>query len=163
MIRPFSARRPIIMGSITGSYLGIILWLGWLLVSGNLPEGPGWAVPLVAMVYGAFIVPLAAVGLLIFGLPAAQVVEGDFRAWWLPIASLIMGAIGGKILASILYYLLWQNFRAPWGGGLIGPEIVIGAATGLCFWWFERKWRIADEYRRRTEGEWSADFDPENL
>lgn len=163
MIRPFSARRPLIMGSILGSYLGIFLWVAYLFVRDALPNGPDWALPLAAIVYGAFIVPISAVGLLIFGLPAASAVEGDFRAWWLPIASIIMGAIGGKIMASMLYYLLWGNFYAPGGSQWFGPGVVIGASTGLAFWWFERKWRIADDYRRRTEGEWSGDFDPDNL
>lgn len=163
MIRPFSARRPIIMGAIFGSYLGLLLWSVVLVVRDAMPDGPVWALPLLMLVYGAFIVPVSAMGLLIFGLPAARAVEGEFRAPWLPLAALLMGAIAGNIVASGISLIAQGRWFPPGGLDPLGPGSLVGAATGLCFWWFERQWRASDAYRRATEGEWSGDFDPDNL
>ncbi|MBB3764346.1 hypothetical protein [Sphingomicrobium lutaoense] len=163
MIRPFSARRPIIMGAIFGSYLGLFLW-GMLLVARDMvPSGPAWALPLMILVYGAFIVPVAALGLLLFGLPAARAVGGDFRAPWLPLAAVVMGAIAGNLLVAGVLILTTGRWGTPGGIDPLGPGTLIGAATGLAFWWFERQWRADDADRRQREGEWSGDFDPDDL
>lgn len=157
MVRPFSARRPIIMAAMVGSFLGGGLWLGIALLTGTHLFGGPLGILLGYLVAATFLTPIAALGIVLFGLPAAEAVGESWRAWWVPIAAILMGAIAGRILYSMLLFLLWQRFFPPGGAVLADPGLIIGGAVGFSFWWFERQWRIVDAARRAVEGEWDEE------
>lgn len=161
MTRPFSAKRPIIMASMAGSFLGSAIWLGTAMLSGTFFFGGPAGIALGYLVAAAFITPIAALGIVLFGLPAAEAVGDSWRAWWVPIAAIVMGAIAGRILYSMLLFLLWQRLMPPGGFVWADPGVIIGASVGLAFWWFERQWRIVDGARRAAEGEWDERTGPD--
>ena len=161
MTRPFSAKRPIIMASMVGSFLGAALYMAAALASGIFFFGGPVQIVIGYVVASAFITPIAALGIVMFGLSSAEAVGKSWRAWWVPIAAIIMGAIAGRILYSMLLFILYQRLMLPSGELWPDPGIIVGAAVGLSFWWFERQWRIVDGARRAAEGEWDEVTGPD--
>ena len=94
-MRPFIPKAPIIMGSISGTFLG-----SFLLIALGLATGGGAAVlasagPLIVLT-GA-LVAISAFAIVIFGYPAANAVGEAWREQWVWLAAILMGALAGWI------------------------------------------------------------------
>ncbi|MCM8557557.1 hypothetical protein [Sphingomicrobium sediminis] len=154
MMKPFIPRAPIIMGSITGTFIGSILLIVALLLFDREGFDAGLQeIPLLLMMT-ALLVPISAFAIVIFGYPAAAAVGEAWRKPWVGIAALLMGGLAGLITRITLVSVFAGGFARPGGLGVMPVDagIIYGASVGLAYWMFERDWRLRDEARRAAEG-----------
>ncbi|MCJ7421649.1 hypothetical protein [Sphingomicrobium astaxanthinifaciens] len=149
MMRPFIPRAPIIMGAISGSFLGSLALVVIALVAGGRID-PAMLVPLLLLT-GA-LVPVAAFAIVLFGYPAANAVGSAWREKWVWVAALLMGALAGWMTRIALMAVIAGGSFGMAGDWPVDPGPVYGASVGLCFWLFERDWRLRDAARRAAEG-----------
>ena len=150
MMRPFIPKAPVIMGAISGSFLGSVAMLLIGLAIGAGEEVLASAGPLLVLT-GA-LVPIAAFGIVLFGYPAANAVGEAWRERWVWIAAIAMGALAGWMTRLVLMAVIAGGSFGMAGEWAVDPGLVYGASVGLCFWLFERDWRVRDERRRAAEG-----------
>lgn len=154
MMRPFSPRAPIILASISGTFIGSIV-LALILFAVD-PEGAAALLSDVSLylIMSALIVPVSAFAILIFGYPAAAAVGKAWRAWWVPLAAILMGALAGLITRITLTSVIAGGIARAEAFGVmpVDPGLVFGACVGLAYWYFERDWQARQERRRAAEG-----------
>ncbi|MCJ8190645.1 hypothetical protein [Sphingomicrobium aestuariivivum] len=150
MMRPFIPKAPVVMGAISGSFLGTLLMVGI-----GLALGSGLEAGMIAQLFllTAALVPVSAFAIVIFGYPAANAVGEAWREKWVWVAAVLMGALAGWMTRIALMAVIAGGSFGVAGDWAVDPGPVYGAAVGFCFWLFERDWRIRDAARRAAEGE----------
>ncbi len=141
--RPAHPRRlpAFLSAALTGAYAGIALQC--LLAWSSEPNGPDWpdagAMVLMLAIYGLIALPFVALGLLVFGIPAARL----FHRWrgraWMGLVAALCGALAGKLAYHAIDRLLFFGTYRPWAIEHVDLGLCYGVPAGLAWWWFNRR------------------------
>lgn len=102
----------------------------------GLPEASDWIGILVFILFftvGA--IPVVALGLAIFGLPAALLLRRSAHQWWVGVLAVFWGAIAGKLI----FYGVDKVLKFGSFFNDAEPGILFGVPTALAWWFMMRR------------------------
>jgi hypothetical protein len=127
--------------ALTGAYAGIALQC--LLAWSSEPDGLDWSdagamVPIVA-IYGLIALPFVALGLFVFGIPAARLLRRWRDRPWMGLVAAVCGTLAGKLAYHAIDRLLFFGAYRPWTIERVDLGLCYGVPAGLAWWWFNRR------------------------
>ena len=136
--------RAFVFSVLIGAFAGIAIQM--LVTLSPEPFDPGelWALPVMFAAYGALAVPFVAIGLALFGVPAAQVLRGQAHKWWVGIVAVVWGAVTGKLVFFAIDHSL---FLGQYEIAKVGPYdmgLIYGVPTALAWWLLHRREIVSD-------------------
>ena len=139
---------------LAGAYGGITLQggLAWSLE----PDRFGWpdagAIALLLAVYGLIALPFVALGLAVFGIPAARLLHRWRDRPWMGLVAAVCGGLAGKLAYHAIDRLLFFGAYRPWAIERADPGLCYGVPAGIAWWWFNRRDRSPARWRELGDG-----------
>lgn len=134
-----SNRRAFFLGAIIGAYVGVSLLMAVTLWREPPSSSELWTFPVLILGYGTFALPFVILGLAIFGLPAAYLLRGRAREWWVGGIALLWGALAGKLMFYAIDHLLFFGLYDLDEVSIRDMGIIWGVPTALAWWALHRR------------------------
>ena len=122
-----------------GGFAGVTLQLIMTTWREPVDASKLWVIPAIILAYGSFALPFVAVGLAIFGLPAAGLLRRNAQDWWVGLIAASWGAIAGKLMFYAIDHLIFFGFYDIRKVSLLDMGLIYGVPTGLAWWGFYRR------------------------
>lgn len=117
-----------------GSLVGAICMV--LATMRGMPEASDWiGILLFILFFTVGAIPVVALGLAIFGLPAALLLRRSVHRWWVGVTAALWGAIAGKLV----FYGVDKALKFGPSFNDAEPGILFGVPTALAWWLMIRR------------------------
>ena len=124
---------------LVGAYAGVILNMLIAMASDGFPWQDLWSVPIIIFFYGLISAPFVAIGLAIFGIPAAHLLDRFSGRWWVGCVAILLGGLAGKILFFAVDHAIFFGYYDIRKIELRDFGILYGAPSGFAWWAFNRR------------------------
>lgn len=134
-----ATQSPFAKSVLIGAYGGMVIQFIITTRFENVPLSELWLFPVIIAVYGLFALPIVAIGLAVFGLPASAILQTRVSEWWVGIIALVWGGVAGKLVYYAVDQFIFLGRYKLTSISHVDLGLIYGITTALAWWLLQRR------------------------